>query len=1052
MKKLFLLIVLFVFIGSHTLLAQTIVITGTVTSSVAGEGPIPGATVLAKGTTLGALTDVNGKFSITVPSSVTTLIFSYIGMKSQEVIIGGRTVINSTLESDLVGLSEVVVSAFGIKRNPNEIGAAITKVDAGLITQAKATNAASALSGKVAGLQINTVNAGVNPDVRVLLRGNRSFLGNNQALLVLDGIPVNLSYLATLNPNDIESMNILKGGNAAALFGSEAANGVIVVTTKGGSRDKTTIQFSNTTTFDKVAYFPKLQDRFGSGSSADGYGNPIYDPFENQCWGPEFDGLPVQIGLDDENGAKQMVPYSPRPNEKTDFWDTGLTLQNDISFSSGNETGTIYLAIQDVQIKGVVPGDEARRDVIRLNASKNYKGFTATANLNYTVRTANTSRSGVYWNVMNNPMQIPITSYKNWDAVYKDASGNPVTNWADIDHYYNAYYPNPYEELERLRSTTRNDYITGVVTLGQDITSWLNFQVRSSIAPNFNYFENRSYSRTFSPYGLNMYTLNGRSVSKANINSSMGTGQGFGWRFTNNFLLTLDKKFNDISVRAIAGSETRNSYSRGTQVAAAALEINNFFNVKNRIGELSIPSGYSYFESWSNSKSMAVFGDLTVGYKNFAYIHASGRNDWTSLLDQSKWSFFYPGVDASLVLTEMIPNLKNNILSYAKIRGGVSKVGSINIGNYALENTFGTAANFPFGALSAYTVSDGLNNRFLEPEFTLSKEIGLDLSFLESRINTTITAYQTNTTNQTVDMSISAASGYTSSKINSGEMLNKGLEVELKTTPISTSNLRWDVNLNYSFWYNRVLSLAGDLSEILIDNSIYAIVDQPYPTIKVTQFARDPQGRVIVDAKSGTPSIDPLTIARGQTAPKHLIGLQTNLSWKNFTFAASADYRGGAVFRANIYYDLLFTGIGELSAANGRERFVFPNSVINTGTAADPVYTPNTNITVQEGGVAWWTNTMRSLSYYAVNSADVWKIRELSLAYDIPASTFAFTNNAVKGVRVGLVGRNLFMFLPKNNIYTDPEFNAGTGNAVGYTDSNQTPATRSYGFNVTLTF
>ena len=219
--------------------------------------------------------------------------------------------------------------------------------------------------------------------------------------------------------------------------------------------------------------------------------------------------------------------------------------------------------------------------------------------------------------------------------------------------------------------------------------------------------------------------------------------------------------------------------------------------------------------------------------------------------------------------------------------------------------------------------------------------------------------------------------------------------------------------------------------------------------IKITRFQQDDQGRTIVDATSGTPSIDPLTYARGQTAPKHLIGIQTNLAYKNFTFAASADYRGGAVFRANIYYDLLFTGIGELSAANGRERFVFPNSVISDGNGG---YIPNTNITVQEGGVAFWTNTMRSLSYYSVNSADVWKIRELSLSYDVPATALGFTNNVVKGVRVGFVGRNLFMFLPKNNIYTDPEFNAGTGNAVGYTDSNQTPATRSYGFNVTLTF
>jgi TonB-linked SusC/RagA family outer membrane protein len=1044
MKKLSLLIVLFV-LGVTTLFAQTIVITGTVTSAVEGEGAIPGVTVQVKGTTVGTTTDANGKYSLTVPQNATTLVFSYIGMQKQEVDIAGRTVINGVMQSDLLGLNEVIVTAFGVKRNANEIGSAVTKVETGLITQAKATNAASALAGKVAGLQINTVNASVNPDVRVILRGNRSFLGNNQALLVLDGVPVNLAYLATLNPNDIESMNILKGGNAAALYGSEASNGVIVVTTKTGSKDKTSIQFSSTTTFEKISFFPDLQERFGSGSSNDGFGNPVYDPFENQCWGPEFDGSMVQIGLDDEYGEKQMVPYSARPQEKYDFWDTGVTTQNDLTFSSGNETGTIYLALQDVRVKGVVPGDEARRDVFRINASKTYRGFTATANFNYTVRNQETGGSP-YWNVMNTPMQVPLTSFKNWDAKLTDATGNPVTNWADINHYYNAYYYNPYEELRRYRYPSRNDYVTGVLTLEQKFTKWLKLELRSSIAPNWNWYENRNYSRTFSPYGLSMYTLYGRSASRANIVSSMSTGQGFGWRWTTDAVLTFDKKFNDISVRALAGVTTRMSYSRSTAVSASALEIPDFFNVKNRVGELGGSA------SWSDQRQMGVFGDVTVGYKNFVYVHASGRNDWTSLLDPTKWSFFYPGVDASLVLTEMIPSLKNDIISYLKVRGGISKVGSINIGNYSLENTFATASNFPYGSLSAYTVSNDLKNRYLEPEFTTSKEVGFDIALLKSRINLSVSAYQTNTTNQTLNMSISSSTGYTSSAINTGEMLNKGLEVEVKTTPITTANMRWDVNFNYAYWYNEVLSLAGDLKEISLGNYNYAIVGQPYPTMKTQQFVRDPQGRVIVGATSGMPSADPNVVIRGQTVPKHLIGVQTNLSWKSFTLAASADYRGGHLFSTGLYNNLLFTGIGALSASNGRERFVFPNSVINTGTDAAPVYTPNTNVTTGDGSVAWWTNTMAPMAYYSVNSADIWKIREISLSYDMPGSVLQYTNNIVKGLRIGFVGRNLFMFMPKNNIYADPEFSNTTGNAVGYSDNGQTPAARSYGFNITVTF
>lgn len=1043
MKRLFLLIVLFVFAGALTLSAQTKRITGTVTSAVEGEGALPGVSVTVPGTTVGVNTDVNGFYSLDVPQNATTLVYSYIGMKRQEVQIGNRTVINVVLESELLGLQEVVVSAFGIKRNASEVGSAMTQVEADVITRARPTSAAGALSGKVAGLQINTVNASVNPDVRVVLRGNRSFLGNNQALLVLDGVPVNLTYLSVLNPNDIESMNILKGANAAALYGSEAANGVIVVTTKTGSKDKTQITFSNTTTIDRVAYFPKMQTRFGGGASTDIYGKPIFEPFENQGWGPEFDGQLVGIGLPDENGVIQQVTYEARPREKWDFWDTGISIQNDLSFSSGNESGTLFLSVQDVSIKGVVPGDEARRDVIRLNGTKNYRGFTAGFNFNYTLRTTDVTRSSVYWNVINTPMHIPLSEYRDWDAVYHDAQGNRVTNWADMDHYFNAYYPNPYEDIAHYRTNSRNDYITAVLDLSQKVTQWLTLQARTAIAPNFSNSENRNYFKEYSPYGKQMYTEHGRSISKADVPSAMSQSMGLGWRWTNDFIASTSNKFGDFSLRSVLGMTTRTSYSSSISVSAGTLEIADFFNVKNRVGELSGS------QSWSRQRQMGVFGDLTLGYKNYAYLHVSGRNDWNSLLDKSQWSFFYPAIDGSVILTEVIPGMKGDVVSHAKLRGGISKVGSINISNYSLENLFGIATNFPFGDISAYTVGNTLNYRYLKPEFTVSKELGLDISFLNNLINTTFTVYQTNTTNQTVSMDISNTSGYTSSRVNTGEMLNRGFEFELKTTPIATSDFRWDVSANYSYWYNEVLSIQEGMDEISLGNYVFAIVGKPYPYNKVTRFYRDPQGRVIVDAKTGMPSIDPLTVPRGQTSPKHLIGLQTNLQWKGFTLAGSADYRGGAIFRTDLYYDLLFGGMSAISAANGRERFVFPNSVIEV---SDGVYQENTNITTTDGGVAFWTNTMRSLSYYAVNSADVWKIRELSLTYEVPRSALAFTKGNISAARIGLVGRNLFMFLPKNNLYTDPEFNSGSGNAVGYSTGSQTPATRSYGVNLTVTF
>jgi TonB-dependent SusC/RagA subfamily outer membrane receptor len=379
MKKLSLLIVLFV-LGVSTLLAQTKVITGTVISGVKGEGPIPGVTVQVKGTTIGAATDANGKYSITVPTSATTLIFSYIGMKKQEVEIGNRTVIDGTMESDILGLEEVVVTAFGIKRASKELGIATQKVSDKELTQAGVSNVVNGLTAKVSGLQINTVNNGVNPDTRITLRGNRHFLASNQALVVLDGVPVSASYLNSVNPNDIASVNVLKGASASSLYGNDASNGVLVVTTKRGAGNVPIIKISNTTTFERISYLPKLQTRFGSGSGEDTTNSiPNYtfwigpdrntDPYtsyENQSYGPEFNGQEVILGGVLADGSYQTVKYSAVPNGKLKFFNTGVTTQNDISYSVGDDKNSFYLSAQDVKTTGTIPGDKNRNFPCRL--------------------------------------------------------------------------------------------------------------------------------------------------------------------------------------------------------------------------------------------------------------------------------------------------------------------------------------------------------------------------------------------------------------------------------------------------------------------------------------------------------------------------------------------------------------------------------------------------------------------------------------------------------------------------------------------------------------
>jgi TonB-linked SusC/RagA family outer membrane protein len=1042
MKKLTLMIAVFVLAGLSALYAQTTVITGTVTSSVEGEGTIPGVAVTVFGTTIGTQTDMDGKYTLEVPANATRLVFQFIGMKSVEEDINGRTRINVVMEPDLLGIDEVVVTAIGIERKTREIGYSMTKIDDEKLTQAKSTTISAGLVGKVAGLQINQVSGGVNPQQRVVLRGNRSFLGNNEALVVLDGVPVSATYLTQLNPNDVEDISILKGANASALYGSDASNGVIMVTTRQGSRDKIQVQFSNTTTFDKAAYIPELQTRFGAGSSSDAFGNPVYETYENQQYGPEFDGEMRDIGMGNEyNDEYERYPFKAIPDEKLNFFDIGLTMQNDLSFSAGNENSSYFISAQDATVKGLVPKDELRRNSIRFNGTRQYGGFKASVNVNYTHTEDNITTSNVLWSVYNTPQNVPLTSYSDW----RTPSTPEKINYADINHYYNAYYDNPYTELDKNRQDRRRDYMIGTLSLSQDITPWLNATVRSSVSFNYTVYKQRFEEWDYSTWALEE---SGRAIT-GDVPADVADGTSMGYRWTNDLLIKATKNFGDISLTAIAGATTRSTYSHSLSVGVTSLEVPGLYNIKNRNGELSGS------QSYSETRKLGVFGDITIGYRNFLFLHASGRNDWDSRLNPEYWSFFYPGIDASFVFTEAIPFLKDNpILSYGKLRGGIAKVGSVSINAYELENEFNVLSGYPFGQSVAHGISGSMKNPFMEPEFTLSNEIGIDLNFFNSRINLEAAYYSMSTTNQTLPADIAPSSGFTSMYINSGEMYNSGLELELGLVPVFNTDIRWDFNVNYSYWYNEVVSLTPAFDELLINsnNYVYAIVGETYPTLKWSDFDRDPQGRVIVDAVTGLPTKSTDLFIGGQTTPKHILGLQNYVRYKGFTFGLSAEYRGGHIMRSGPARDMAFTGISAITAWAGREKFVYPNSVINTGTAENPVYVPNTNIQTNDGNVDFWTQTYRNVSQVFAHNAAFWKLREVSLFYDVPQNLLTYTGGFVKGARVGFIGRNLLMLLPESNMYGDPESNRSTGNDVGYAPGGAIPPTKSYGFNITFTF
>jgi len=1055
MKKIALLLAFFA-IGLQVLMAQTKEISGIVASADDGEA-IPGVSVSVKGTTLGTITDMDGKFKLKVPQDAKTLVFSFVGMKSQEVAIGSQSNFSVKLVSENISVDEVIVTAFGIKRKPKEMGVATAKVDNQELTTGGVSNVMNGLTGKVSGLQINTINNGVKPDTKITLRGNRHFLASNQALVVLDGVPVSATYLNSINPNDIDNVNVLKGASAAALYGNDASNGVLIITTKKGEKNKMTIKFSNITTFEQISYLPNLQKRFGSGSSeTTSNSDPNYtmwigpdrntDPYtsyENQNFGPEYNGQMVILGGKLVDGTYQMVPYSGLDNKRT-FFNTGVTLQNDISINGGDDKGTFYLSLQDVRTTGTVPDDTNARSSARMAASRKYGKFSADYTISFSQTKTSTSggdmnqNRGVYWNVLNTPAHVPITAYK-------DIENNP---FATLDGYFNAYYPNPYWQIKHSRQNERRNDILGSINLAFKPVEWMEISNRTGVT--FNTINNHNYKdeAIYNSYSKSDPWSQGHMGVSSPYAGSSSDQMRQTLILTNDFLVTFDKNFGDISFKGILGNSLYNQKYETIYDAASALVIPGLYNISNRVGEAGI------MQSTQERSSIGVFADATFGYKGYAFLHVSGRNDWDSRLTKENRSFFYPAVDGSIILSDMFPGIVSNpVLSFLKVRGGWSQTGQIALTDwYGTLPSYPAAAGFPYGSISGFALSTQLSNPLLRPEQTKEIEAGFEVSFLKNKIHLEANAFKSNTIDQTIPASISASTGYYNALINAGEMMNKGIELDLKFSPIlSYKGFVWNGGINYSYLTNKVLSIMPGLDEIPIADVSYAVVGEEFPSIKVTDVLRDPEGHIVVDKNSGLPSKISDLQHVGHGNPNHILGVNTDLEYKGIRLSVLAEYRGGNVIDNRVGNALDFTGISEHSALNGRQSFIIPGSVIETSPG---VYVPNTTALVREASRQFWVNSdYHNTDRAYVTSAAFWKLREVALTYDVPVKQL-FKTDFIKMAQIGFVGRNLLMWRPKTNCWTDPEFNnqSSTSNAVGYTTEDQTPPTRTYGFSVKLTF
>jgi len=1032
---------------------QNRTITGTVTDEK-GDA-LPGASVSIKGTRTGTSADNNGQFRILAKTG-DVLVISGAGLEPTETTVGAGSTVTIQVKRIILAGTEVVVTALGVTRQAKELGYATAKVKAAELTQAKSVNLTNGLTGKVSGLNVQSVNAGVFQDVRITLRGIRSLTGNNQPMLILDGVPISLGYITSINPNDIADVTILKDASATAIYGPDGVNGAIVVTTKKGSRSKPQINVGHTVQVEKVSYMPELQTQFGSGSSVDAFGYGVYDPIENQCYGDAFDGSIRPIGrpavansMGAPVGSEYTVPYTALPDEKKKFWNTGLTNQTDISFS----TGDFYLSVQNVLIQGVMPKDVNRRVSVHMAANKEYNKFKASYSLNYTkgnydITAGSSFGNGrdytVYWNLINTPMEIPVTRFKNWRTDY----------WASPDGYFNDYYSNPYFMVDNFRSKGRTEDIFGNFELNYRATNWLTFTYRLGAT-----ISNGTAKSTAGAYKYSDASkASGKSIAATgDIVAQVADGSATSSRINSEFFAAGRKKFGKFDISALVGQSFREDNSKSVNVSSNNLFSPDLFNIIGRKGE----PGAS--ESNFKSRLERFFGKVGVTYNGWASVEGTASYDIDSRLayfynyNFDNINFFYPGVNASILLSEAIPALKNSkLISYLKIRGAISKTGNVNLGAYGLENTYGLGGGFPYGTLVGYTSSNLLRLPNYNPEFVNSKSLGLEVSFMKNRFNLEANVYNQDNTDQIVDVQYSAATGFTSARLNAASFENKGLELDLKLTPLIKLG-KWNIDFkaNYTYQDSKVTKIIEGVDQLGIGNGNYVIVGKPAYVFQLTDYYRDEQGHVIVDPTTGYPSVDPVIKPFGRTQPRHLLGLNLNVSWKDLTFAAVADYRGGAqIYTGNLGTGMDFSGISKRSGQNARQPFIFPNSVYD----ADPSptvtkYVTNTSIYMLSGGYNFWSQSVNTAanSNYLV-SGDFWKIREVSISYNIPSRWFGFTKNAVKGATFTLSGRNLFMFLPKTNEWTDPEFSNTTGNAQGVSGLDNTPPTRIFGASLNLNF
>ena len=1044
--------ILLIFLSCFCLItakAQNVTIKGRLIDAKTSEG-IAGASIKVVNGKTFVITGENGTYTMSVPSNGTQLEIRTLGYTTKIVSVSEIRNQEIQITQESKSLNEVVVTALGIERSKRSLGYATQEIKGEDLTTAKEVNVLNSLQGRVAGAQISQAATGAGGSSRVILRGVNSLTGtDNNALIVVDGVPLDNSNvrapgrfggidygsgISAINPDDIENINILKGPNAAALFGERASAGAIMITTKKGSSKGFGVSFNSNTTFENPLIYPDFQNEFGQGVGGvhplDAGGQAFIPRNIESSWGPRMNGQLVR----DWTGV--VRPFAAQPNNISGFYETGQTYNNVIAFQSGNEQVQTRFSLGQLNNRGILPNSTLDRTSLSLRTNANITSkFSVEGKFNYVYQ-----KSFNRPNLTDNP-DNPVSSFNNMPRsinlndlrTFEDPNGNPVT-WAQtgVDvatGFLTSRRQNPFWSVNKNTNEDAVNRMIGLLALKYQLASWLSVQIRSGLDYSLQRIEERTATRTLfeSSRDRAKYVITSHSVMESN----------------SDFLFAAKKDINkNISFSSTFGGNIRYFKTEEIGAQTSGLNVANLFTIANGVAAVPL---YGFRELQTNS----LYGGAQFGYKNYLYLDLTGRNDWSSTLSKQNRSFFYPSANLSFVVTDAL-KIDSKAVSFAKLRASVAEVGGA-------ANPYQTAFNYSLGLphnnQGTASISSQLPFTDLKPQITRAIEFGTEVKFLENRIGLDLTYYKKNTKNQIFTPPISATSGFSSSLINAGNVQNSGVEILLNATPIATkSGLKWDISFNWAANRSKIVATTGGIDNFFIGNdrdvTVAASPDRPFGDFRGRRFKRNAAGQVLVGA-DGLPFRNEVDEVIGNYLPKWTGGMINNVRYKNFRFSFLIDTRqGGEIFSLT---NVLASNNGNAKATLvGRDAWYagtggyLVNGVVDNGSG---VFSQNTkSVNPQD----YWAKVAApglAIAEPFIYDASFIKFRELTLGYTLPKKWLA--KSFIKAASFSLVGRNLFL-IQSNTPGFDPDVvSYGIGN-VQSIENSAFPSTRSYGFNLNI--